>query len=359
MDGIAWFSFETISRMVQNHPEHTFYFIFDRPFHPDFIFAKNVIPIVKGPQSRHPLLWYWWFEQSIPGVLKSIKADVFLSPDGYVSLKSKVPTLSVIHDINFEHRPQDLPPSHRAYYKKYFPKFARHAKRIATVSEFSKNDIASQYGISTDKIDVVFNGVSSRFKPLSEKEKNDFQIKYTDGQPYFIVLGSIHPRKNIVNILDAFNQFKSQGQYPHKLLFAGRKQWWTKDMEQKLNSLACKGEVIFREDFNNQEVVSALGSADALVYVSLFEGFGIPINEAMKSGVPVITSNVSSMPEISQDAALLSDPNSVSSIVENMKKVIHEPLLSERLIQKGFIRANDFSWDRSAELVWSSLMKIT
>ena len=79
----------------------------------------------------------------------------------------------------------------------------------------------------------------------------------------------------------------------------------------------------------------------------------------MKSGVPVITSNVSSMPEISQDAALLSDPNSVSSIVENMKKVIHEPLLSERLIQKGLMRAKDFSWDRSAELVWSSLMKIT
>lgn len=130
-------------------------------------------------------------------------------------------------------------------------------------------------------------------------------------------------------------------------------------MEQKLNSLECKNEVIFRDDFNNQEVVSALGSADALVYVSLFEGFGIPIIEAMKSGVPVITSNVSSMPEISQDAALLSDPNSVPSIVENMKKIIHEPLLSERLIQKGFIRANDFSWDRSAELLWSSLMKIT
>ena len=358
MDGIAWFTFETMSRMTKNHPEHHFYFIFDRPYDPEFIFSENITPIVIGPQSRHPLLWYWWFEKSIPSVLKKIKPDVFLSPDGYLSLKSKAPCLTVIHDINFEHRPQDLPLSHRKYYQHYFPKFAHHAHRIATVSEFSKNDISSKYGIDPTNIDVIYNGISDRFRPLSSDEISAFQKKHTQNHPYFLVLGSLHPRKNIANILSAYDQFKDSGNYPHKLLFVGRKQWWTSKMQSALDVMKFKADVIFQEGLSNEKVALALGASTALLYVSLFEGFGIPMTEAMKAGVPVITSNVSSMPEIASDAALFCDPYSTVSIAEQMKKLIHEPGLSESLIQKGFTRATDFSWDKTAGLLWKSVERM-
>lgn len=138
MEGIGYFSSETLKRMVSQHPEHTFLFIFDRQFHRDFIFSENIIPVVAFPPARHPFLWYWWFEFSIPKILKRYQPDVFLSPDGYLSLRDKTPALPVIHDINFKHYPADLPFLFSKYYNHYFPLFAKKAQRIATVSEFSK-----------------------------------------------------------------------------------------------------------------------------------------------------------------------------------------------------------------------------
>ncbi|HPB25791.1 MAG TPA: hypothetical protein PLE11_08500, partial [Bacteroidales bacterium] len=127
LEGIGWFTFETLRRIVTAHPEHTFYIIFDRPYHKKFIFSDNVVPVVVGPQARHPLLFYLWFEFSVPRVLKRIKADVFLSPDGYGSLRCRVQQLLVMHDLNFEHYPKDLPWIISRYYRYFFPRFARKA----------------------------------------------------------------------------------------------------------------------------------------------------------------------------------------------------------------------------------------
>src|ERR1039457_2407091 len=145
LDGIGWFTYESLKRITVQHPEHSFYFIFDRKFNPEFIFSNNITPIVLYPQARHPLLFYLWFEYSLSSLLKRLNADLFLSPDGYLSLKSDTKSLAVIHDLNFEHYPNDLPFLVRKYYRYYFPKFANKATIIATVSEFSKQDNVKQY----------------------------------------------------------------------------------------------------------------------------------------------------------------------------------------------------------------------
>jgi hypothetical protein len=119
LEGIGWFTYETLKRITQNHPEHEFYFIFDRPYHTDFIFSANVRPIVIGPQARHPFLFYWWFEKSIPKILKQINADLFISPDGFLSLSTNVKSIAVFHDINYMHHPKDFPFLVRHYYQ-YF-----------------------------------------------------------------------------------------------------------------------------------------------------------------------------------------------------------------------------------------------
>lgn len=355
LEGIGWFSYETLSRITKNHPNDEFIFIFDRPWHNDFIFSDNITPVQIGPPSRHPFLWYAWFQISIPKILNQHQPDVFLSPDGYLSTNTNVPSLPVIHDINFEHYPKDLPFWYRKYYRHYFPKFAEKATRIATVSEFSKNDIAEKYKVDSNKIDVVYNGVSDRFKPLDKKEINETQKDLTNGNPYFVFVGAIHPRKNIAKILEAFEDFKSTGNYNHKLLLVGKKKWWTSEMEETFQTMKYKGDVVFKDNMNAQQVAQAIGAADALLYVSTFEGFGIPILEAMKCGVPVITSDVSSMPEVAGNAALLCSPFKSDSISEQMKRLVHEPNLSNSLIEKGLVRAKGFSWDKTSELLWKSM----
>jgi glycosyltransferase involved in cell wall biosynthesis len=346
-----------MKRLTTLYKEHTFIFLFDRPYHNEFVFSENVIPVVVPPPARHPFLWYLWFEVSVPRVLKHYKPDIFISPDGYLSLRDRTPSLPVIHDINFKHYPKDLPYLYSRYYNYYFPKFARKADRIATVSEFSKNDIASNFEIASDKIDVVYNGVGSQFKPLTEAEVKETRNKLTGGDPYFIYVSSFHKRKNVENLLRAFDIFKLSVNSSVKLVLAGNKRWWTSEMESAYQEMKYKDYVVFTGRVTEEDLGKYTAAAYAMVYASFFEGFGIPIVEAMRCKVPVITSNVSAMPETAGGAALLVDPFSEISIANAMTELNQNAGLRNKLIETGIKRANDFSWDRTADLLWQSVVK--
>jgi len=357
LEGIGWFSYETLKRITTQHPEHEFYFIFDRKHSEDFIFSDNITPIELFPQARHPFLYYLWFEFSIPKLLKKLQPDLFLSPDGYTSLKSKFKSLVVFHDLNFEHYPEDIPLLERKYYKYFFPKYAKKADRIATVSEYSKQDIVEQYKVSPDKIDVVFNGANENFVPLSKSEKIKIKKEFSNGASYFVYVGSLHPRKNLVNLIKAYDKFKTENSSSVKLLIVGEKMWNTSEIDEVYNKMKFKDEVIFIGRLNVDKLHKVLASALALTYVSYFEGFGIPIVEAFRCDVPVITSNVTSMPEIAGDAALHVDPFSINSIADALKKIDKNEELRNDLIEKGRQRRNDFTWQKSAENLWRAIEK--
>ena len=210
LDGIGWFTAETLRRIVQAHPEHDFYFFFDRRYDPQFVYGTNVHPIVLCPQARHPVLWYMFFECAVRRALKKYRIDLFVSPDGYISLGSKVPTLAVIHDINFEHSNDYLKPSHQRYMTYFFPQFARYSTRIATVSEFSKKDIAATYHIDLGKIDVVYDGAHSGYRPLDDAERKQVIEQCMHGRKYFIFVSTILKRKNLATLLTAFDRFKER-----------------------------------------------------------------------------------------------------------------------------------------------------
>lgn len=357
LDGIGWFTYETLKRITQQHPEHDFYFLFDRPYSDKFIFSKNITPIVIGPQARHPFLFYGWFEFSVTAALKKIKPDLFLSPDGFLSLKTTIPQLAVIHDLNFVHYPNDLPFLVRKYYNYFFPKFAQKATRIATVSEYSKQDIIKTYKIAENKIDVVYNGASAIYQPVLEDIKQQTRKKYTLGCEYFLFVGSLHPRKNIVRLLKAFEEFKKKTSSAVKLVLAGNKMWWTDEMETTLSNLSFKHDVIFTGRLESEELHYVYASALALTYVTYFEGFGIPIIEAMNCDTPVITSNITSMPEVAGDAAILVDPFSVSAISHAMLEIYSSPSKRSELIEKAKIQRQKFSWDLTAKKLWESILK--
>lgn len=357
LEGIGWFTFETLRRIVNAHPEVEFFFLFDRKPDPQFLLGPNVKHIVIGPPARHPLLFILWFEWSVFRVLNRIKPHLFLSPDGYLSLRTQVPSLAVMHDLNFEHYPHDLPMVIRWYYRWFFPRFARKAVRIATVSEFSKQDICRLYQQPEQKVDVVYNGVNERFGPLNPEEINAVRAQYTQGAPYFLFVGSLHPRKNLARLFKAFDDFKQTDGGCMKLLVAGERKWWTDEIEQAYSGMKHKEDVIFCGRLNAEELHRVTASAFAYTYVSYFEGFGIPIVEAFKCGVPLITSNVTSMPEVAGDAALLINPFSVGEISQAMRQLTSDAQLRERLIRKGFERCQTFTWDAAAQRLWASIQK--
>jgi len=358
LDGIGWFTYETLNYLTKKHSEHEFVFLFDRPFSNEFIFSENVTPVVISPPARHPFLWLLWFEYSVPNALRKYNADLFLSQDGYLSLRTKVPSIAVIHDINFEHYPEQLPWLTRTYYRYFFPKYAHKSHRLVTVSEFSKSDISKKYGVDPLNIDVVYNGINNLYIPVSKETQNEIRNKFTDGQPYFLFLGTIHPRKNIERMLLAFDRFKKQSRSGIKLLIVGKKMWWTAQMESTYNDLEYKKDVEFLGRLDPVEKVrDLLASALAMIYVPVFEGFGIPIIESQACGVPVITSNTSSLPEVAGEAAILCDPFSVESIQYAMTDMVENSAKREQLIELGNINTRRFSWEQTAEKLWQTIEK--
>ena len=357
LEGIGWYTNETLKRIVTQHPEHEFIFFFDRPYDPSFVFADNVTPVVFGPQARHPLLFYIWFEQRIPYFLRKYKADLFLSQDGLMSLKTKVPTCIVMHDLAFEHYPEHLKTSHKYFYRKYSPLYAHKAKRIVTVSEFSKKDIAVRYHVPADKIDVSYNGANEYYKPLNWEDREAVKKEYAEGCEYFVFAGALHPRKNIVNLLKAFIAFKKRQRSNMKLVIVGRLAWNYTEIEQMRADMPFSEDVKWAGYLNVQELSKVIGAAYALVYASLFEGFGIPILEALQCNVPAIVSNTSSMPEVGGNASLLVDPKDPEDIAGKMETLYKDEALRSQLISAAPAQVEKFSWDKTAEKLWASMMK--
>lgn len=358
LEGIGWFTYQTLKLITQTHQQVKFTFLFDRPFDEEFIFSSNVTGVVIGPKARHPFLYYYWLQFKVKPYLEKIKPDLFLSPDGFLCLNTSIKQLPVIHDINFFHYPKHVKFLTEKYYNYFFPKFAKQATQIVTVSQYSKTDISEVYGVDANKIWVVYNGINNFFKPLSLDEKNKVRQKFSKSLPYFVYVGAISPRKNISNLLKAFDVFKKNNPtLNHNLVIAGAIAWGNNEVQNTLNNLEFKNKIIFTGRLSNNDLADVLASAEALVYIPLFEGFGIPLIEAMACEVPIICSNVTSLPEIAGNAAALVNPLNTNEIAEAMGKIVLNTNFKQNLITNGINQKLNFSWEKSAKLLWESIEK--
>ncbi|MBI5858958.1 MAG: glycosyltransferase family 4 protein [Sphingobacteriales bacterium] len=357
LEGVGYFISETFRRIVQQYPEHKFIFIFDRPYDERFVFGKNVTSVIAGPPARHPLLWKFWYDVKVPAVLRKYKADVFVSCDGFCSLRTKVPQCLVVHDLAFLHYPDFIRKSHLFYYKRNTSKFLAKAKSIATVSEFSKRDIITHYKTETDKVDVVFSAAKEIFNPANDDSKKEIKNKYTEGKEYFVYAGAIHPRKNLISLLKAFSVFKKRLQSNMKLVLAGRLAWKYESFTESLKTYKYKNDVVMTGYLQEDELVKVTGSAYAMVYPSLLEGFGVPVLEAMQCHVPVITSINSSMSEIAGEAALYADATDYNDVAEKMMLLYKDEKRRTEMIEKGKDITSKYNWEKTAELLWQSILK--
>jgi len=358
MEGFGWYTYEVARRIAEKHPEHQFFFFFDRPFDEKFIFSENITPVVLSPQARHPFLFYWWFEFSVKKALKKHKIELFFSPDGYLSLSSNVMQVATIHDINFEHNPKDVGWLVRKYLTHFFPKFAKKADHILTVSDYSKKDIAKTYGIDPSKITAIWNGASDAFKPISEEQKTAIREKYTLGQEYFLFVGALSPRKNLKRLIEAFEIFKKKNpENKEQLLIVGNELWKNSNANITISD-ALKEQIHFTGHLALEELAKIMGGAKIFTFVPYFEGFGIPLVEAMKCGTPILSGNLTSLPEVAGDAALYCDPLNVQDIAEKLELLNNDERMLRELSEKGLQRCQQFSWDITAEKVWEVLSTI-
>jgi len=355
LEGVGIVTDEVMGRIARSHPEDQFDYYFDRKYDPRFVHGPNVHPHAMHPVTRLPILIRYWLDHPVRKNVLKQKADIFFSPDGFIPLGMSIPKVSMVHDVAYLRYPEHLQPRIRAFYKKWMPRYLAYTDHIITVSEFSKSEIIAGYNVPADKISVVYNGITDVYKPVSEEQKKITRERYSNSKPYFVYLGAIHPRKNILTLVKAFEQFKSSNPSDHQLVLAGRASWHTEEVFKSIAESKWKDSIHLPGYIATAEATALVASAEAMIYPSLYEGFGLPLVEAMACGVPVICSNVSSLPEVAGNAALLFDPMDAELLAHHMEKMSTDEALRKEMITLGTERSKYFSWDKAATQVYEIL----
>ncbi|MBR1769061.1 MAG: glycosyltransferase family 4 protein [Bacteroidales bacterium] len=358
LEGIGYFAYQVLQRITTRHKDIEFVFFFDRKYDKDFVFSDNVKPVVIPLQARHPYLWKIYFDYLLPLYCKMYKIDLFFSPENYLPKAKSLPMICTIHDLNFIHDNSFIGNGlHQKYFMKYFPVNAKNAVHIATVSSFSKEDIVSSLKINPDKITVVYADGNACDADVSQYDLQTIRDTYAFGKEYFYFVGAISKRKNLVGIFKAFDLFKEKENSEVKLVIVGNKKWWQGEIEDTYKAMKYKDDVIFTGRISRTEIQKISAASLALVFPSFFEGFGMPVLEAFRSETAVITSDVTSLPEIAGDAALMVKPQDTEAIAEAMQSLYKDRELRKKLIEKGKQRAEFFSWDKTSELTWNIIEK--
>ena len=366
LEGIGRFSHEVLQRLVSQHPEVTFHFLFDRAHDARYRYAPNVVPHVLRPPARHPLLYLAWFEGAVALWLRRQRPAAFLSLDGFTTLSTTVPRVTVLHDLAFEHHPRDVDWLTRRYYQYFTPRFARASRQLVAVSEATRQDLIETYGLDPARIQVAYNAPAAIFQspppaPLAlATEQEATRRQFAGGQPYFLFVGALQPRKNLANLLRAFALFKQQAGVAGgavQLLIVGREAWQAGPIFTAYQRMSHGQDAVrFTGRVADPELVALYRAALATVYIPYFEGFGLPIVEAQASGCPVLTASVSSMPEVAGPAgALLADPHAPAEVAAALTRLWQEPALRRALQAGGAANLSRFSWERSADVLWQAL----
>jgi glycosyltransferase involved in cell wall biosynthesis len=262
-----------------------------------------------------------------------------------------VPTIVMIHNICYEFFPEFYSRSEVLQFRVAIRWTVRHARHILTVSESSKSDIADTYKVAPAKIDVTYNGIDfARFRPPTTDSAVDaVLVKYGIKRPYVLAVGNLQPRKNLVRLLDAFIDLKRNHQnLPHKLVLVGKPAFRHSEIVSHVRKRSAEAQVILTGYVPDEDLPLLYGGATVFAYPSLYEGFGLPVAEAMACGIPTLTSDRSAVPEVAGDAAILVDPENARSINDGLLRILTDSDLAAKLAARGLERAQRFTWENTA-----------
>ncbi len=290
------------------------------------------------PERGMRLLDEEWEQSELRKKIQEHKIDAYFSPTGICPAEVEVPTIVVVHDLGFEHYPQFYSERLLCHLKKWLKESCGKARKIIAVSEYTRRDIMRTWGVSYDKIQVVYPGVEHIFSGR-EREESD--------SPYILALSSGGPNKNIEGIKKSFACFMERyANLPHRLVLAGNVQEETRENQRKIEIAGI---------IEDRKLLSLMQGASCLVHLSYFEGFGLPVAEAMSLGVPVIASQRASLPEVVGDAGILVDPDSPEECAQAIARIIQNQALARLLSQKGLYRSQSFRWKEAARQILECL----
>ena len=335
------------------------YFIFVKPDKDNKVISDtDNFRIVEVKGGAYPI----WEQFNLPKVVKTYNCDILHCTGNTAPLSVKTPLITTLHDVIFkEDSILEQLSSSASWYQKVGNLYRRlivdnivkRSNQLITVSEFEKQNISNIYGLGDSKIQAIYNGVSANLTAdISEAKKVNTKIKYELPEKYFLHFGNTDPRKNTKRVIEAYNKYLKIFKDEVKLVLIGLNQARLNAILKDVGLKKELGRKIVLIGYVPDEDLSVIFNlSEVFLFPSLREGFGIPIIEAMACGVPVITSNTSSMPEVADDAALLVDPYRVASIFEAIVKLRLDREFRDQLIMKGFERYKTFSWENTAKKV--------
>lgn len=278
----------------------------------------------------------------VPGV------DVFHATAHLMPRFNRIKTVFTLHDLAFLIRPEAHTLVNRVFLSTAMPRFLRAADAIITVSQWSKADAIRFYGIPEQKITVIYEGVHPRFQPPTAEDMAAVRRAYNLPDRFVLYLGTIEPRKNLSALVDAYALLRSQRACDARLVIAGRLGWLYEPFLQHLREIGLQDEVLLPGFIADEDLPALYGAADVFVFPSLFEGFGLPVLEAMACATPVVCSNASSLPEVAGDAALLIDPHDTAALAAALQRVLTDAGLQAKLVALGLAQARRFTWQETA-----------
>ncbi|PWH18256.1 MAG: glycosyltransferase family 1 protein [Ardenticatenia bacterium] len=298
-----------------------------------------------------------WTHVRLNWELRCHPPDLLFIPAHVMPLACPVPTVVTVHDLGYRYYPE----AHRAFDRWYLDWSTRRHVRLAAYivadSEATRHDLAYHYGADLARVRVIYPGYDETLRRVEDAQIiADTKARYHIAGDYLLYLGTLQPRKNLSRLIEAFARaglsWRPSGQQDLQLVLAGQKGWDYDALVRLVNRMGLQNRVLFPGYVAPEDKAALLSGAKALVFPSLYEGFGMPVLEAMVCGVPVVTSRVSSLPEVAGDAAVLVDPLDVDSIAAGLSQVLCQPDLCRMLVERGYRQAQRFSWQNAARQLW-------
>ncbi len=342
--------------MAANQPEHEFIFIAEKEFEEQKNSLQNVKRIILFQQSANPLFWKLWYNYKLPSLLKKVKAAVFISADGICSLRTNLPQYLFVNDLVFLHHPEWYSKRYLRFIKSNSVGSLQQAKNVFTFSNVLKNEIVQQYSVAENKITVVPATSGKKYKPVSQRTREQVKEKYTDGKEYFLFSGAIHPRSSLVNLLKAFSLFKKRQKSNIQLIIASKNNSDDAAFVESLKLYKYRNEVILIPGINEELLQKITASAYACINISPLHNDIVSLLNAMQCEVPVIAGNFHIAIEILGDAALFVNSSLPENIAEKLMLLYKDENKRTDLIKKGIEQSTKYSLTETADVLWKNIL---
>ncbi len=343
--GISWYMLHLLKNLATVDPELRYtVFLHDRAFAPSPLKA-----IYSSWPTQYPPMRILWEQLVQPFALRHAEADILHALAFVAPIATPCPVVVTVYDLSFLRFPYAFRPFNRWYLSRFTAYSVKRAQTVIAISKSTQQDIIKLLGKPADQVQTIYCGVDPEFQPLPAAQVAAFKAKHGLPDTFLLFLGTLEPRKNVDGLIRAYADWRKRDSSAPPLIIAGGKGWYYQQIFALVESLNLTDQIHFPGYVPAAELPLWYNAATLFVYPSHFEGFGLPVLEAMACGTPVITSNNSSLPEVAGEAALLVDPTDSLALTEAFVRLMRQPDLRDSMRERGLIQAAQFRWDKTAQ----------